>query len=220
MATETKENYLKAMRSISQFQKDVTITALAKKMEVSKPTANNMVKKMQEIGWVKYEKYKPLTLTLKGNKTASLIVRKHRLAEMFLVQNMGFNKDEVHDIAEQLEHIHSPKFFDRMDEILKTPKYDPHGSPIPDKDGVLPPEVEVKLSTLKVGEKGIINGFLKQNKAFDLLMAQHEIKLGKSFELTGIEPFDYSFSLCFNGEDIKVLSLEACESIWVILVDQ
>ena len=102
-------------------------------MGVSKPTANNMIKKLTAIGWVVYEKYKPILLTEKGKKEASLIVRKHRLSEIFLSKIMGFGWEEVHDIAEDMEHLKSEKLFDRMNELLGFPKVDPHGSPIPNK---------------------------------------------------------------------------------------
>ena len=135
MPTKTKENYLKAIYFLDLKKNNISITDISLKMNVSKPTTNNMVKKMEEKGWVIYEKYKPIKLTSKGKKLGALIVRKHRLTEMFLSQVMSFGWEEVHDIAEEIEHIHSEIFFDRMDELLGFPTTDPHGSPIPDKKG-------------------------------------------------------------------------------------
>ncbi|MEZ4994575.1 MAG: metal-dependent transcriptional regulator [Saprospiraceae bacterium] len=115
----------------------ISMTDLSIKLAVSKPTAN-MIKNLEEHGWVIYRKYQPVELTEAGRKMAALIIRKHRLTEMFLHEVMGFGWEEVHEIAEQIEHIHSEKLFTRMDEMLNYPASDPHGSPIPDKQGNIP----------------------------------------------------------------------------------
>jgi DtxR family Mn-dependent transcriptional regulator len=153
MPTQTKENYLKAAYFLAQKGSDITITDLSKVMEVSTPTVNNMVKKMEKKGWVLYQKYKPILLTDQGHKEAALIVRKHRLAEMYLTQIMGFGWEEVHEIAEEMEHLPTESLFDRMDEILGFPTTDPHGSPIPNKDGVIAIKELINLSELKEGAK-------------------------------------------------------------------
>jgi DtxR family Mn-dependent transcriptional regulator len=135
MASQTEENYLKALFSLADEKGEISVSELSRILEVSMPTANSMVKNLHEQGLVHYEKYKPLSLTLKGKKEAALIIRKHRLTEMYLVEKMGFGWEKVHEIAEQIEHIKSTAFFDRMDELLGHPTIDPHGSPIPDKHG-------------------------------------------------------------------------------------
>src|SRR5690554_5071810 len=134
MESPTEENYLKALFKLSDEKGQINISELSSEMGVSMPTANSMVKKMDGQGWLRYEKYKPLTITPKGKKRASLIIRKHRLTEMFLVEKMGFSWESVHEIAEQVEHLQSEVFFDRMDELLGYPKIDQQGSPIPDKE--------------------------------------------------------------------------------------
>lgn len=138
--TLTEENYLKAIFHNLQKDGTVTVNELSKLLNVKMPSVNNMIKKFSEKGWVIYEAYKPLKITAQGRKEAALVVRKHRLTEMFLVEKMNFGWEEVHEIAEQLEHVHSPDFFNKMDELLGFPKFDPHGEPIPDKEGnfVLP----------------------------------------------------------------------------------
>ncbi len=110
------------------------------------------MKKLAEKKLVHYESYKPLRLTEKGKREAGLIIRKHRLTEMFLVEKMGFGWEQVHEIAEQVEHIHSPLFFEKMEELLDYPKVDPHGSPIPDKTGKIEWIHYKKLSDCKVGD--------------------------------------------------------------------
>ena len=109
MATIVIENYLKALYSLSQKNEAVSLTDLSKELEVSAPTVNNMIKKLQEKGWVNYKKYKPIKLTKAGALVAASVIRKHRLTEMFLVKIMGFGWEEVHDIAEQIEHIKNSK---------------------------------------------------------------------------------------------------------------
>ena len=128
MAPPTEENYLKALFNLANSQGEITLSELASRLEVSLPTANSMVKSLQKSNWLNYEKYKPLTLTPEGRRLAASIIRKHRLTEMFLVDVMKFGWEEVHEVAEQIEHIHAPKFFDRMDEMLGHPAADPHGS--------------------------------------------------------------------------------------------
>ena len=135
MISLSEENYLKAIFHLADKENTVTINEISKFLDVKMPSVNNMMKKFAEKNWVRYESYKPLKITDSGKKQAALVVRKHRLTEMFLVEKMNFGWENVHEIAEQLEHIHSETFFDKMDEILNFPTYDPHWEPIPDKDG-------------------------------------------------------------------------------------
>ncbi len=215
MPTQTKENYLKSIYFLSQKSREVSITALSKGMNVSKPTANNMVKKMEEKGWVKYEKYKPLKLTKKGKKLGALIVRKHRLTEMFLSQVMGFGWEEVHDIAEEIEHISSNIFFDRMDEILGFPTKDPHGSPIPDKNGKISKVNYMKLSDVNVGQKVRLCGLVNSSNELLLYLNKKKIKLGIDIKIIQIEKFDNSFEI-YLGNSLKVfLTSEVCQSLLV-----
>ncbi|MEO0469934.1 MAG: metal-dependent transcriptional regulator, partial [Bacteroidota bacterium] len=153
MASQTVENYLKALFTLSGERGIVNISDLSKHLAVSKPTANSMIKKLNEQDLVYYEPYKPLSLTPKGRKQAALIIRKHRLTEMYLVDKMGFGWEEVHEIAEQMEHIKSPAFFARMDEMLEYPTIDPHGSPIPDRDGNIEWKSYHKLCECKAGDE-------------------------------------------------------------------
>ena len=133
--SQSIENYLKVIFNQAIASDDVNTTSIAQALEVSLPSVNSMVKKLAGMGLLEYEKYKPLKITAKGRKMAAMIIRKHRLTEMYLVEKMGFGWEEVHEIAEQLEHIQSTAFFDRMDEILGYPERDPHGSPIPTSTG-------------------------------------------------------------------------------------
>ncbi|MCG9880371.1 MAG: metal-dependent transcriptional regulator, partial [Bacteroidia bacterium] len=152
MNSLVEENYLKALLALSNLNGEVNVNELSKKLDIKMPTVTSMMKKLAAKKLVHYESYKPLKLTEKGKKEAALIIRKHRLTEMYLVEKMGFGWDEVHQIAEQIEHIQSPEFFAKMDELLNYPKLDPHGSPIPDKNGKMDWKEYAKLSDCLEGE--------------------------------------------------------------------
>lgn len=198
MATEIKENYLKAMYFLDQKDRNISLTALANEMNVSKPTVNDMVKKLEGKGWLRYKKYKPLQLTEEGRKTAALIIRKHRLTEMFLVEFMGFGWEEVHEIAEEIEHLNSTLFFDRMDEILGYPTVDPHGSPIPDKTGNIRKLNYNLLSNIKVDSKVVLRGLRDSSKEFLLFLNNKKLQLGTELFLHHCEPFDKSITVSYD----------------------
>jgi DtxR family Mn-dependent transcriptional regulator len=215
MPTQTKENYLKAVYFLNQKQADISITALASLMNVSKPTANSMVKKMEEKGWLVYEKYKPLLLTKKGEEIGALIVRKHRLTEMFLSEVMGFGWEEVHDIAEEMEHLNSEKLFDRMDEILGFPTVDPHGSPIPDKKGKVSKPSYTNLTAVKVGDFVKVCALAKSSKELLLLLNKKNIKLGTQLTILNVEKFDNSYEIALKDKSKLTLSFDVCQCLLV-----
>ncbi len=215
MATQTKENYLKAILFLSKDSEGVSITDLSETMNVSKPTVNSMVKKLQEKDWIKYEKYKPLVLTSKGRKEAGLIIRKHRLSEMFLSKIMGFGWEEVHDIAEEIEHLKSKSLFDRMDEILGFPTKDPHGSPIPDKNGKITPTNFQNLLSVSVGQKIQLRGLTSSSKDLLIYLNKKQIKLGTVFTVLDIEDFDKSFELKLENGNVVNLSHSVSQCLLV-----
>lgn len=198
MATKITENYLKALYFLDKKDSQISLTALANEMHVRKPTVNDMVKKLNAKGLVKYEKYKPLQLTEKGRRAAALIIRKHRLTEMFLAQVMEFGWEEVHDIAEEMEHINSPQFFDRMDEILGFPTIDPHGSPIPDKDGKTSPLNYELLANIPKNTKVTLRGLRDSSKDFLLFLNNKKLQLGTEIMLHDIEIFDKSITVSYD----------------------
>ena len=215
MPTQTKENYLKALFHLHLKNEEISLSELGKEMGVSKPTANDMVKKLHQRKWLVYEKYKPLRLTMEGLKMAALVIRKHRLAEMFLQKIMSFGWEEVHEIAEELEHMKSEKFFDRMDEILGFPKQDPHGSPIPNKEGVFDsPDYEV-LSQVKEGNSAVIRALRESSSEFIEYLNKLDIKLGNQMELIRYESFDGSYLVKFNDQEPQVLTDSVCRRLLV-----
>ena len=206
MASATKENYLKALYFLNQKDENISLTDLGKSMQVSKPTVNDMVKKLQANGWVEYKKYKPLRLTEQGKKTAALIIRKHRLSELFLVQIMGFGWEEVHDMAEELEHIKSEKLFDRMDEVMGFPPVDPHGSPIPDKEGNFNHPNYQLLSQIPGQSKVILKALRDSSTDLLLFLNKKELLLGTEIFIRQIEVFDKSMTISYGNSKEIVIS--------------
>ena len=215
MASATVENYLKALYTLANEDGEINLSDLSIRLGVSKPSVNSMVKTLDQEGLVAYKKYKPLKLTNKGQKAAALIIRKHRLTEMYLVEKMGFGWEEVHDIAEQIEHIKAPQFFDRMDKLMSFPKVDPHGSPIPDKDGIVVDHNYKKLSECQTGDKLKIVALDHSSKEFLEFLDSREISLNLDLEIQSIEPFDDTMLLKYNGHPSETLSQKVCERLLV-----
>ena len=158
MQSYTEENYLKVIYHLSEISHPVQTNAIADRIQTKAASVTDMIKKLSEKELVHYVKYQGVTLTEKGKLTAINIVRKHRLWEVFLVDKLNFKWDEVHEVAEELEHIQSNLLIERLDEFLDFPKVDPHGDPIPDKNGNFAEMTFTKLSKLKNGDKGNITG--------------------------------------------------------------
>jgi len=215
MTSPTEENYLKSLFTLSDKKGEVSITELSSLLSVSLPTVNSMVKNLKKQGLVNYEKYKPISLTEKGVKEAAFVVRKHRLTEMYLVNKMGFGWEEVHEIAEQLEHIHSIIFFNRMDELLGYPKFDPHGSPIPDKNGKISYIQYIKLSDCKEGETVKLVALDQSSNDFLKFLNYRELSLGTILEIKSVENFDSSMTVGYNDHASEVFSQTVCEQLLV-----
>ena len=214
MISLTEENYLKAIFHLMTQENTVTINELSKFLNVKMPSVNNMMKKFADRKWVIYESYKPLKITDSGQKEAALIVRKHRLTEMFLVQKMNFGWENVHEIAEQVEHIKSEKFFDKMDELLNHPQFDPHGEPIPDKEGNIISLDLKKLSTCAVGNKVVFTSVTISDDDFLTYLTEKKLQLGKIIEVIEIQKYDKSMLILSEGREI-LLSKMVCEKILV-----
>ena len=215
MASQTVENYLKAIFNLSNHEGEINLSELSTHLEVSKPTVNSMVKTLYQEGWVDYEKYKPIKLTQKGRIAAALIVRKHRLTEMYLVEKMGFGWEEVHEIAEQIEHIKAPEFFDKMDKLLDYPKVDPHGSPIPDAEGNIIDQHYKKLSECLVNDQVRLVALNQSSKEFLEYLDSRQISLNVEINILSIESFDQSMKVSYQNHDEEILSLKVCERLLV-----
>ena len=218
MASQTEENYLKSLFNMANEAGEVNISELAQQMLVSMPTVNSMVKTLQKNGWLIYEKYKPVILTSEGKKEAALVIRKHRLTEMFLVNKMGFGWEEVHEIAEQIEHIHAPKFFERMDEMMGHPTVDPHGSPIPDKLGRIQEVNYLTLSQCKTGQLVVLAALTNSSTEFLEFLNSRELNLGKELKILSKESYDQSMVVSFKDHASETLSEKVCDRLLVRVV--
>lgn len=214
MNSLTEENYLKALLSLASTHGEVNVNDLARHLGIAKPTVTAMMKKLAEKKLVQYESYKPLRLSAKGKKEAGLVLRKHRLTEMFLVEKMGFGWEDVHDIAEQIEHIQSPAFFEKMDELLGYPTIDPHGSPIPDKNGNVTWKEYAKLSDCTVGQNVTLAAVINTSSEFLKFLSNKELRLGMSIVIRSIESFDRTMVVSY-AKRTETLSHVVCERLLV-----
>ena len=200
MQTSTTEDYLKAIFKLSGIhKKGVSTNSIAEELSTKASSVSDMVKKLSEKKLVDYVKYQGTTLTKEGANIALKVIRKHRLWEVFLVEKLKFGWDEIHEIAEQLEHIKSPKLIDKLDAHLGFPKKDPHGDPIPDKNGLFPTIKKLKLNELKIGEKAILTGVSEDSKDFLSYLDTIGLKLGSSIEVLDYFKFDKSLKVKINN---------------------
>jgi DtxR family transcriptional regulator, Mn-dependent transcriptional regulator len=213
MNTYAEENYLKALFSLSDEKGEVTVQELSKALQIKMPSVNSMVKKLAEKKLVLYESYKPLRLSEKGKREAGLVIRKHRLTEMYLVEKMGFGWEQVHEIAEQVEHLQSPMFFDKMDELLGFPNVDPHGSPIPDKDGKILWLQYKKLSDAAAGDKVKLAAVTNSSEDFLKFLNGRGLHLGLLVKVISIEAFDGSMVVQFGKKSNEMLSRLVAEKL-------
>lgn len=196
MITLAEENYLKAILSISlDTEENISTNAISEEIGTSAASVTDMLKKLQDKKLIKYEKYKGVSLTKKGNNFATSIIRKHRLWETFLVNNLDFDWGEVHDIAEQLEHIKSEKLIDRLDAFLDYPMFDPHGEAIPSKDGNMPSNNNITLNELSAGEKGRVMGVSIDNQPFLNYLTKLNVSIGSKIKIIEKIKFDQSLSI-------------------------
>ena len=203
--TLSEENYLKTIYHLTSLSEvEVSTNAIAEKMETKASSVTDMLKKLAEKELIVYKKYQGVLLTDKGSHLAKMIVRKHRLWEVFLVDTLQFPWDEVHDIAEQLEHIKSEKLINKLDDFLGNPTEDPHGDPIPDATGKIIKIDKLLLSELKENQTGICVGVKDSSAEFLKYLDKNSIALGVSIKVNSIEDFDLSLNVRVNGSDLLI----------------
>jgi len=208
MFTFSEENYLKAIFHLERkFPAGVSTNALAEEMETKASSVTDMIKKLSEKKLVNYKKYQGCKLSQLGLETAVSVIRKHRLWEFFLVEKLDFTWDEVHEVAEQLEHIKSEKLIRELDRFLGFPKHDPHGDPIPDAEGNFTVLNKVLLSDLKKGESGIFVGVKDSSTTFLQFLDKRNIALGDEIKIIEKEPFDQSVLIKINEQELRVSNL-------------
>jgi DtxR family Mn-dependent transcriptional regulator len=212
----TEENYLKAIYKLQENSEEIVATsALAQVMGVHAPSVTDMLKRMAQKKLVSYQKSKGFKLTEKGRQVAIGIIRNHRLWEVFLVDKLGFRWDEVHEMAEQLEHIKSEALVDKLDAYLGYPKADPHGDPIPDANGILPKSKSVLLATLQKGDQGTFTGVTEHSAPFLHYLDKSGIALGDTLKVKSIEEYDLSITLLLKGKKEVTVSHKVAGSLLV-----
>lgn len=216
--TFSEENYLKTIYHLTQvLDSEVSTNAIAEKMETKASSVTDMLKKLAEKDLLNYKKYQGVSLSENGKLAAKMIVRKHRLWEVFLVKKLDFSWDEVHDIAEQLEHIKSEKLINKLDDFLGNPTEDPHGDPIPDAKGKILKIEKLLLSELNENQIGICVGVKDSSAEFLKYLDKNKIALGISIKVNAIEAFDLSFNVKVNEIDF-IISNKIAENIFVKII--
>ena len=215
--TRAEENYLKSIFHLADDSSSVSTNAIAEKMNIKASSSTDMIKKLSEKGHVYYKKYKGVKLTEKGRLAATSIVRRHRLWEVFLVDKLGFSWDEVHEVAEQLEHIKSSKLTDELDSFLNYPKADPHGDPIPDSDGNILNLKKQVLANVSIHNNCICVGVNDSPKIFLRYLDKFKIKLGTKITILGKESYDGSMTVRINNKEMTI-SKEVSNNLYVEII--
>ena len=212
MNSQSEEDYLKALYHLETDFDAVSTNSIADYLVMKPSSVTDMLKKLAEKKFINYQKYKGTSLTRKGKLIALSIIRKHRLWETFLVEKLGFGWDQVHIIAEQLEHIKSEELIENLDNFLGNPKYDPHGDPIPNKDGEIEKMNQKLLVELKASQKGIITGVKKGTASLLNYLDKEKIKLGDSVEVIEILEFDGTYIVEINKRKLT-FSEKICQNL-------
>lgn len=213
--TTSEENYMKVIYHLSLVSpKGVNTNAIAGMIETKASSVTDMLKKLADKDLVSYQKYQGVTLTESGLLSAKMIVRKHRLWEVFLVEKLNFSWDEVHEIAEELEHIKSEKLINKLDEFLDFPTFDPHGDPIPDKNGSVKKVDKLLLSEAKIGQDYQCVGVKDTSVSFLQFLDKQKISLGSKIKIISKEDFDASQTIQLNTRTL-VISNKIAENIFI-----
>jgi DtxR family Mn-dependent transcriptional regulator len=214
----SEENYLKAIYSIAQGSNTVSTTTISKRMQTKASSVTDMLRKLADKGLVNYVKYKGVSLTEQGTQAALRTLRKHRLWETFLVEKLGFGWHEVHEVAEQLEHIQSPKLTTRLAGFLNNPDYDPHGDPIPDINGNLPKANLRPLAHCAPGDAVRLKRVKDGNPEFLQFLEKHNLSLGDQFTLKAVHSFDNSVEIVRDNAQTLSLSETVSNRLFVALL--
>lgn len=214
--SQSVEDYLKAIYKLGrEAEKGVSTSRLAEEIGVANASVTNMVKRLSKMGLVNYESYYGSTLTESGKKIALEIIRHHRLIELYLKEMMGYSWDEVHEEAEKLEHHISEQFEDRIAEMLDDPRFDPHGDPIPTKDGEMPVLHSYSLTELSDNEEGIICRVKDQSPELLRYLEKNGLIPGVKLKVLEREPFDGPMKLELDNRIITI-GYNVAENIFTV----
>ena len=215
MTTTAEENYLKAIFKIEEKEgKAASTNAVAAAMQTTPASVTDMLKRLAEKELIAYEKYRGVQLTEQGSQVAVSLIRKHRLWEVFLVNKLGFAWDEVHDIAEQLEHVQGDLLITRLDVFLEHPQFDPHGDPIPNAEGRWAFRSQILLANLLPGARGAVSGVEDHTAPFLQYLDQLGLRLGTEIELLERMAYDQSVRVRVGDREL-ILSEKVSRHLYV-----
>jgi DtxR family transcriptional regulator, Mn-dependent transcriptional regulator len=213
----SEENYIKAIYHLQDGQDTVTTNALAAELHTRPASVTDMMKKLKVKKLLLYEPYKGFQLSAEGKKVALIIIRRHRLWEYFLSEKLQFGWDEVHEVAEHLEHVSSKKLIDKLDEYLGFPRFDPHGDPIPDSNGKIEANRQVTLAELPVGKPASVCQVLNQSPAMLELLNHKKIGIGTRIEVKKKFSFDNSIEIKLKQQAAFTISEQLALNIFMKL---
>lgn len=212
-----EENYLKAIYHLSsEGQSQVNTNAIAERLDTKPASVSDMVKKLSQKGVITYIKYQGVNISEEGKRMALAVIRKHRLWEVFLVNKLNFQWDEVHDIAEQLEHVQSSLLISRLDKFLNYPKFDPHGDPIPDADGVISSKPRFILSNLSQNNISQLVSMKDTGTAFLNYLDKIDLKIGTKIKILETFEFDQSMEIELDQNKTITISKQVADNLLVI----
>lgn len=212
----TEENYLKAIFKLSERTKaNITTNAIAERLNTKAASVTDMLKKLNKKELIKYKRYNGVVLTSEGKAIAILIIRKHRLWEYFLVNKLNFKWDQVHEIAEQLEHIKSKVLIDKLDTFLGKPKYDPHGDPIPTNNGQIRDSHKITADNLNEKNIAIIVGVKDHSNSFLQYLDKLNLTINKKIKVLNKIEYDNSMLIILDGKAKLTISKKVSENLYV-----
>ena len=216
MNTLAEENYLKAIYHLSLNSENVSTNQIAASLNTKAASVTDMLKKLADKALINYTRYQGVNLTAAVEKIAIHIIRKHRLWEYFLVEKLDFKWDQVHEMAEEMEHISSKELVDRLDKFMGYPKYDPHGDPIPDINGNFKMHNLVPVAMIGNNEVGVISGVRDHSAGFLQYLEKQRLTIGKKIKVTDIIEYDHSMVLQIEDEQIHI-SREVANNLLIAL---
>lgn len=216
MLSHTEENYLKAIYKLAEAGVNtVSTNAIAAQMSTTAASVTDMLKRLAEKELIIYEKYKGVYLSKEGERLATKLIRKHRLWEVFLVEWLHFSWDEVHEIAEQLEHVQSDELVNRLDIFLNHPRFDPHGDPIPDSEGNFTQRKQCLIIEIEQGNGGVVVGVNEHSPSFLQYLDRLGINIGTRIDVEEVFEYDGSRKVLINNEKELLLSGKICENVFL-----
>ncbi len=215
----TEENYIKAIYHLQKADGNVGTNEVAAELNTKAASVTDMLKKLKQKKVLNYEKYHGFSLSSQGRKIALGIVRKHRLWEFFLVEKLQFGWDEVHAMAEELEHVSSKKLIDKLDDFLGNPKFDPHGDPIPDVNGKMVALPQVNLTDLPVNQQAQVSSVGIQSTALLELLKHKQIAIGTQLQVKKQFAFDHSIEIKIKGHAAFIISQQLAQALFVQVME-